>query len=233
MESPQVTARVAAVFYALVFPIGGFAFFASGAFVVAGDAAATAANLLTHESSVRAGFAATLLSTACYVVVTALFYELFKPVNRSLSLTAAFFSLVGCVTGGIAALFQLAPLAVLQGANYLSVFKPEQLNALAYLFLKLDALVNNVGFTFFGFYCCLIGCLILKSAFLPRILGVLMVFAGLGWLTSSFASALSPPLYSHLVPYIMLPGMIGEASLTLWLLVMGVNAQRWKEQAIA
>ncbi len=60
-----------------------------------------------------------------------------------------------------------------------------------------------------------------------------MVCAGLGWLTFSFANLLSPPLARYLVPYIMAPGMIGEASLTLWLLVMGVNVQRWKEQASA
>ncbi len=79
---------------------------------------------------------------------------------------------------------------------------------------------------FFGFYCLLIGYLIFKAAFLPRILGVLMAFAGLGWLTF-----LWPPLANYLSPYIFIPGLLGEGSLTLWLLVMGVNDQRWKEQA--
>lgn len=79
---------------------------------------------------------------------------------------------------------------------------------------------------FFGFYCLLIGCLILRSKFLPSVLGVLMAAGGLGWLTF-----LSPSLASRLHPYNFAPGMIGEGALTLWLLIRGVDAQRWEEQA--
>ena len=79
--------------------------------------------------------------------------------------------------------------------------------------------------------CLLIGYLIFRSSFLPRILGVLMAFGGLGWLTGSLANLLSPPLANQMFPYIMLPGLLGEGSLTIWLLVAGVNAQRWQEQA--
>ena len=86
--------------------------------------------------------------------------------------------------------------------------------------------INNL--IFFGLYCILIGYLIFRSTFLPRVSGVLMAFGGLGWLTF-----LSPPLANSLSPYILAPGILGEGSLTLWLLVMGVNAQRWKEQASA
>jgi len=81
---------------------------------------------------------------------------------------------------------------------------------------------------FFGCYCLLIGYLILRSTFLPRILGALMAFGGLGWLTF-----LSPPLSNYLSPYNMAPGILGEAALTVWLLAVGLNAQRWNEQANA
>jgi hypothetical protein len=81
---------------------------------------------------------------------------------------------------------------------------------------------------FFGFYCLLIGYLILRSTFLPRVLGVLMALAGLGWLT--FAS---PGLAHSLSPFNLVPGILAEGALTLWLLVMGVNSERWKEQARA
>jgi hypothetical protein len=81
---------------------------------------------------------------------------------------------------------------------------------------------------FFGCYCLLIGYLILRSTFLPRILGVLMAFGGLGWLTF-----VSPALSSYLSPYNMVPGVLGESALTLWLLAVGVNARRWYEQAHA
>jgi len=102
----------------------------------------------------------------------------------------------------------------------------EQLQALALMFLKLRVQTANIGIIFFGFYCLLIGYLIFRSTFLPRILGAGMAFAGLGWLTF-----LSPPLANYLFPYILAPGALGEGALTLWLLVMGVNVQRWTSSA--
>ena len=147
--------------------------------------------------------------------------------NRSLSLVAAFFSLVASVVQAISSLFHLAPLALLGGAPYLSVFTVEQLQALALVFLRLRAAAyHNIGLVFFGLYCLLVGILILRSTFLPRILGVLMVLAGL-----SYVLFLSPPLVRSLQPYILVFPAVGQISLTLWLLAIGVNAQRWKERA--
>jgi len=226
--SLRLKARAAGVFYVLIFLTGGLAAFVGGRLVVSGDTAATANNILAHQPFFRLHFAAELIMTACTVVVTALFYDLFKPVNRNLSLLAAFFSLVGCAIQALSYVFDLAPLVVLGGARYLTVFKVEQLQALALMFLKLGAQAVNICLVFFGFYCLLIGYLILRSTFLPRILGVLMAFAGLAYLTF-----LAPPLAKYLSPYILAPGVLGEGSLTLWLLVMGVNVQRWKEQASA
>jgi uncharacterized protein DUF4386 len=226
--SPRLKARISGVFYLLEMLTGGFALFVGGSLVVSGDAAATAANILAHEPLFRLGFAADLIQFACYISVTALFYDLFKPVNRSLSLLAAFFSLVGCAIGALSCLFHLAPLAVLGGAQYLNVFKVEQLQAMALLFLKLYGQCFKISFVFFGFYCVLIGYLIFRSSFLPRILGAGMACAGLCWL-----SFLSPPLANYLSPYNLAIGALAELSLTVWLLVMGVNEQRWMEQARA
>jgi len=229
--SPRFTARTAGFSWLMTILTGAFAIVVGGRFVVAGDAAATAASILGHEPLFRLGIAANLIAGACYIGATLLVYDLLKPVNRSVSLLAAFFSLVGCAVGAFSDLFHLAPLVVLGGARYLSVFTVEQRQALALMFLRLQAQAYNISFVFFGLHCLLIGCLILRSTFLPRIVGALMAFAGLGWLTLSFASLLSPPLAGYLVPYIMAPGALGEGSLTLWLLVMGVNVERWKEQA--
>lgn len=223
--SPRFKARIAGVFYLLTFLTGGVAV-PSFRLIVDSDAAATASNVLAHEALFRLGFAALLINVAVYIAVTLLFYELFKPVNRSLSLFAAFFSLVGCAIQAVSSVFFLAPLVVLGGAQSLSVFKVEQLQAQALMFFKLYAQAYNIGLVFFGFYCLLIGYLILRSTFLPRVLGVLMAFAGLGWLTF-----LWPPLANHLSPYNLAAGVLGEGSLTLWLLVMGVKVERWKEQA--
>jgi len=225
---PGPRARITGVVYLLYFLTAVIGEFFLRGLVVDGDAAATANNILAHQPLFRLGFATGLIATACYIAVTALFYDLFKPVSRSLSLLAAFFSLVGCAILAFASLFQLAPLVVLGGSQYLSVFKGEQLRALALMFLELNTQANNICVVFFGVYCLLLGYLIFRSVFLPRILGMGMALAGLGWLTF-----LSPPLANHLSPYNLVLGFLAELSLMLWLLVMGVNVQRWKEQANA
>lgn len=91
--------------------------------------------------------------------------------------------------------------------------------------------VGRLGFVFFGFHCLLVGYLILRSTFLPRFVGALMALGGASWLTLGLASLVSPPLVRLLSPYILIPGIVGEASLSLWLLVRGVNVERWREQA--
>ena len=144
-----------------------------------------------------------LVSTACYAGATVFAYYLLKPVSRNVSLLGMVFSLVGCT---ISALSALAPLG---------------------------AQAPTVAFLFFGLHCCTVGYLILRATFLPRALGALLVFGGLGWLTFSLSTLLSPPLARTLSPYIMFPGILGEAALTFWLLVKGVNVPGWYEQASA
>ncbi len=226
--SPRPSARITGVVYLLYFLTAVFGEFLLRGIVVSGDAAATANNILAHQPLFRLGLATGLIATAFYIAVTALFYDLFKPVNRSLSLLAVLFSLVGCAIGAFGSLFQLAPLVVLGGSQYSSAFKVEQLRALALMFLELNSQAATIYLVFFGFYDLLIGYLIIRSAFLPRILGWLMAFAGLGWLTF-----LSPPFANYLSPYNLVLGFLAELALMLWLLVLGVNVQRWRQQASA
>jgi hypothetical protein len=225
--SPRSTARLAGAFYVLAGAasvIGGV--YIPGKLVVPDDAAASAKAILAHQHLFELGFSLMLIAVVCSIVLTALFYGLFKPVNRNLSVAAAFFHLVGLAILSVASLLQLAPLVVLQGGPYLNVFKPEQVQALAYLFLQLNTEAGNAFLAFFGLYCVLIGYLIFRSTFLPRTIGVFMAFAGLGYLTF-----VSPPLAVYLSPYNLAPAALGEGSLMIWLLAVGVNPQRWKEQA--
>ena len=226
--SPRLKVRITGAVYLLYFLTAVFGEFLISGLVVSGDAAATANNILAHQPLFRLGLATGLLSTAFYIALTALFYDLFKPVNKSLSLLAAFFSLVGCSILAFAGLFRFAPLVVLGGGQYLSAFNVEQLRALASLFLELYGQAVNICFVFFGVYCLLIGFLIFRSTFLPQFLGVLMALAGLGWLTF-----LSPPFAHSLSPYIQGLGVLAEGSLMLWLLVMGVNVAKWEVKARA
>jgi len=224
--SPRFKARAAGVCYLFnILTIMVAVFFFRG-LIVSGDAAATGANVLAHAPLFRSGLAAEIISTAWSIAVATLLYGLLKPVNRDFSLLAAFFRLIACAIAAFSYLFQLAPFIVLGGASYLSAFKLEQLQALSLLFFKLHSQVMNISIVFFGFHFLLIGFLILKSTFLPRPLGVLWAFAGLGGLIF-----LAPPLATYLFRYIVAVGLLTEVSLTLWLLVMGVNVQRWKEQA--
>jgi len=218
-------ARIAGFCWLMTILSGIFALTAGGGIIVAGDPAATAANILAQEGSYRLGTVANLIATAFYVAATLFVYELLKPVNRSLSLLAAFFSLVGCAVGAFSSLFDFAPFVLLKGAEFLTVFTVEQLQALSLVILRIGGQAGNISLVFFGLHCLLVGFLILRSAFLPRTVGALMAFGGLGWLTY-----LWPPLASSLSPYSMAPGIIGEVSLTLWLIVFGVNVQRWNEQ---
>jgi len=224
--SIRFKARVAGFFYFLLFPFGALSLLARRGLVVKGDAAATAAGLLSPETSFRLGVAGDLLAIVSYVVVTALFYELFKPVNRSVALIAAFLSLVGCGIQAFACAFELAPFVALGGEPYLSVFKPDQLQALAYMSLKMYTPAYKIGLIFFGLYNLLNGYLILKSTFLPRFLGVFMVIAGLPFLVFLL------PLGKNLSPFAVAPAALGEGLLLVWLLVKGVNAPKWREQAI-
>ncbi len=228
-ESPRRKARITGAFWLLTILTGIFsAGYVNGKLVVSGDAAATAANILAHKGLLQLGFAVYIIEMACNIVVTALFYDLLKPAGKSVSLVAAFLGLAACVIKTFSRLFFIAPLFILGGAHYLSVFSVEQLQALALLFLKLNGYGAGIALVFFGFYIPLTGYLILRSTFLPRILGVLSVLGGLGWLTFLY-----PPLGSRLFVYIALLALFGAGSLIFWLLVFGVNEQRWKEQASA
>jgi hypothetical protein len=199
-----------------------------GRLVVSGNAAATAANILGHERLFWMGFASSLMGVAFHIAWALLIYVLLKPVNRTLSLLAAFFVLVCCAMQALTSLLYLAPLLILQGGSSLSAFTAEQMQALAVMFLKLNQYAFNTDLVFFGFWCILTGYLIFRSTFLPRVLGVLVMVTGLGWVTYLY-----PPLAYRLSLFITAASVLGEIPMELWLIVKGVNVQRWKEQASA
>ena len=230
-NSPNTVARAAGFFWLMTIITGMFGFVAGGRFIVAGDAAATATNILSHESMYRVAFSANIIATACYLAVTVFIYVLLKPVDRNIALLQAFFSLAGCAIGLASSLLLLAPLEILKGASYAAVFTPQQLEAQALSFVNLSLAGNDVGLVFFGLHVLLIGYLIRHTTFLPRFLGVLLTITCICYLTSSFAHFFALPFRASLLPFVAIGGIFGEGALTFWLLVKGVNVQRWKEHA--
>jgi hypothetical protein len=230
--SPRFKARIAGIFYLIIIVAAPFAeVLVRGRLVVYGDAAATATNILAHESMYRLAGAADLIAFTCDAAVALIFYELLKPVSRGLALFAASFRLLHVAVVAVNTLILFVPLVLLQSAHFLTGFETDQLQSLALASLSLHGTGYNIGLVFFAFHCLLVGYLIFKATFLPRILGVLMAIAGLCYLINSFAHFLSPSFAGHLYPYILLPSGVAEIWLCLWLLVMGVNVQRWNEQA--
>jgi hypothetical protein len=222
--NPRLKARVAGLLYLIGAIAGGSAeIFIRDRLVVSGNAVATAANILGHESLFRFGGAADLISVVCDTAVAVLFYELFAPVNKTLSLMMAFFRIIFVAVMGAITVNHFAALLYLRHTPALQ----EQ----ALLSLRLQSLGYNIALVFFGFTCLLLGYLIARSTFLPRILGVLMAISGIGYLINSFVHLLAPAYGAFAFKYILVPCGIGELLLIPWLLAVGVNSSRWQEQA--
>lgn len=216
-------ARLAGVFYLITIVMGVFAEVGvRGRLVVRDDAAATAANILAHESLYRCGLAADLVMLIAYIAVTLLLCVLLKPVNAIVSPLAAFFSLVGIAILAVNCLNHVAPLLFLESNHVLTGFDTAQLQSLSLFALRLHTRGYSISGVFFGVYCVLIGYLAYRSGFLPRFVGVLMAIGGASYLISSFALFLSPSLAAAL-PDVTVLGGIAELSLTLWLIVKGVK----------
>jgi hypothetical protein len=227
--SPRLYARAVGLLYLTVIVAGIIAqMLISGKIVVPGDAAGTAANILNNRTLFELGFTVYMIEMASQIAMFVLLYVLFKPVNRSLSLLALFFGIIGCVIKTLSRLFYVAPLLVLGDHPYLSVFNSEQLQALALLLLDVNDRGAAMALAFFGFSTFLNGILIFRSNFLPRFLGVLSIVGGLGWLTFLY-----PPLGYQAFPYILLVGLLGGLSQILWFLIKGVNVEQWKQRALS
>jgi hypothetical protein len=230
--SPQRYARIGGVLYLIIIVLGLFEeAFVRNRIIVSGDAAATAANIRSLESLWRLGIASEFLLLSCATVLTLIFFVLLRPVSRELALLAVFFNLVSIAVEAAVQLYLIVALFPLGKAEYLKAFEPAQLYALANMSVKSHGYGFGVALIFFGCVCLVDGYLIFRSGYLPKAIGVLMQIAGLCYLINSFALLLAPALADRIFPAILVPAFIGEASLCLWMIVMGVNVPKWQEKA--
>jgi hypothetical protein len=212
--------RLAGSIYLAIIGLGLFGeVFVRGSLVVSGNVTSTATSILASQTHWRSGIAADLLMHVLDIPLIVFFYLLLKPVNKSLALLATALNIVQTCVLAANKLSLVAALLMLQRSVSATAASPQTLHDLAYVAIKLHGYGFGVGLIFFGFACLVRGYLMFHSDFVPRILGVLLIIAGVCYLVNSFALLLSPTLAAVLFPTILLPALVGEFALSLWLLL--------------
>jgi hypothetical protein len=191
---------------------------------ITGDAATTAAQLRQNDMLFRLGFAAYLVEAFSDVVLTWLFYVLLRPVHRDLALLAAFFGLISTTLFAVTKMFYFSAPMFLKGSRYLAAFPPDQLDALASLFLSLYAGLSGLFMLFYGSAWIIRGWLTIRSTYLPRWLGAIMVAAGIGFVLKNLTKVLAPAYSSDLL---LAPMFLNAVALAIWMLAKGVDRERW------
>jgi hypothetical protein len=229
--SPLVYARLGGVLYLAIIVFGAFAEgFVIDKLVVAGDAAATARSILASPALWQFGVAVNVLVVLCAVPLLWIEYLLLRPVSKSLVLLAVFLNLVSLAVEAISKVFMLLVVPLLANAEYLQAFGSRQLAMLANVVLKAHGITFNVALLFFGGTCLVNGYLIFKSGYFPKFLGILLQIAGGSYLIACWAALFAPALADLLLPTLLLPPLVGESSLALWLLIKGVDSAKWQER---
>jgi len=224
MISDKNLARIAGLCYLIVIATGLFSeVFVRQALRVPNNALATAQNIQTHELLFRWGFVADIINFVVGLPTVIIIYHFFKRVNKLLVQIALAFVIIQTAIIAVNLLNQISPLLILSDESYLNTFQPNQLATLSLLSLNLQAQGYGIGLVFFGFYCLIIGFLILKSSLLPQVLGVFYATAGLCYLINSFIMFLSKGFENPMFMYLAIPIFIGELSLCLWLLIKGID----------
>ena len=233
-EHPRLLARIAGVFYVIITALALFAYlYVRGRLIIPGDMAQTATNLLAHEQLYRLGVTAALIVVICNLPLGWIFFELLKVVNPRLALLALIFITASATLEAVNLVNYISPLFMLNLPEYLNAFDPMQRQALARGPIRLFGYGFSVSLMFFGVFCGLIGYLIFRSKFFPRVLGLLMIAAGVAYWINSFVLFLALPEIPYPVRYLLRVTLVGEVSMALWLLVVGVNDMKWRAQVDA
>ena len=224
----QRTARVAGVLYLVVIVCAGFAEgYVRTGLVVPGDTAATADNIASSAWLYRVGFASDLVAFLCDVAISVLLYVLFRPVSKTLSLLAAAFRLIAHpAIASVNLLNHFMALLLVQDGSAVAGLDAEQGQALATLFTEAHGIGYLIGGAFFGVHLLLLGYLIYRATYFPRLLGILLALAAVGYLVESFGTFLFPRYEAVYVWIVAVPAAVAEVSLALWLVVKGIRTDR-------
>lgn len=217
LRKAAIVAGIGLLIMAILAPFANF--FVLQSLIVPGDAEATANNIIASERLFRISICSFLIVAILDVVVAWALYVLLKPVNKSLSLLSAWFRLVYAAIFGIALVNLFNVLQLLSGAKYLTVFEPDQLHAQVMLFINAFNNGWDIGLVIFGLHLFVLGYLVFKSGYFPRILGILVIVASLGYLIDSFGKFLLPNYNITIAMFTF----IGEVLLIFWLLWRGIK----------
>jgi Domain of unknown function (DUF4386) len=232
--SPMVLARIAGLLYLIIFVMAPFAeFFVREGLIVVGDATQTAENIRGSEALFRAGFVTDLVVFVIEVAQAAILYLLFAPVSRAVALVMSFARLAQATILGLNLLNMYTGLQLLTDPAYGAGLGEDGVASLALVFLRAQSFGYELALVFFALHLFTLGYLVYRSGFLPRFLGVLLVVAGLGYVANSFTVFLVPDLTDVMATAVVVAALIGELPLALWLLIKGVDVDRWQQRSAA
>lgn len=227
MNPLKKTARIAGLLYLIMGITGAFSMlYVPAEFIVNGDAVATAENIMAAPFLFRLGVVSNLVSQTLFIFLVLLLYHLFRDVSKNIALVMVILVLVAVPITFINMLNQVAILAVLTDPNFQNVFEAGQLDFQMTLYLNL---FNNgifIAEIFWGLWLFPFGLLVFRSGFIPKVLGVLLIIGCIAYLVESFTALLVPHFRDTIVPILMIPLSVGEFSIILWLLIMGVKEQK-------
>jgi hypothetical protein len=233
MKSVQKTARIAGILYLIITVAAIFAhFYIPSNIIIPGDADATANNIIASETLFRVGgVGSELIVLLSEVVLSIVLYVLLKPVNKTLSMLATVSRLVMTTIHGLNLLNYFFAILLLSGVGYLGAFNTEQLHGLVMLFLEAHSIGFTIGIAFLTLHVFVLGYLILKSGYFPKVLGILFIAAGVGYLVDSFALLLFSG-YETTPTVIAIIISVSEIAFPLWLLIKGVNKEGWEKRSL-
>ena len=223
MSSTKNPGRIAGLLYVLTSFVGFFAMmYVPSKLMVHGNAAATANNISAHETLFRLSIAGQLIGQAGFIFVALALYHLFEGVSRRLGSLMVILLVVQIPIAFLNEVNSIAALALVRGADFLSVVEKPQREALAMLFLNLHFHGFVVAEIFWGLWLFPLGLLVYRSGFLPRFLGVWLVIDGFAYVILSLTEVLSPQHYDKVSTYAQ-PALFGEVAFMLWLVIKGAR----------
>ncbi len=225
---PKKTARVAGVLWFITLFSIAITAISRAPLIESGDAIATANNIMASESQFGIGFVSDLSHQVIFILYVLVLYKLLKPVNKNHASLMVIFALVGIPIAMLNMLNQLAALLLLSGADYLTAFQADQWGALVILFLDLYENGVHIAQIFWGLWLLPFGYLVFKSGYIPRILGILLIIAGFGYVIDVVTFFLIPNFDAT----VSLFTWWGELLIALWLLIKGVNIEQWEKRAL-